>query len=165
MNWLTDLLKHLKISRSLIGAVFVTTLVLFVGPRLKPNLVESVPKEWTWVVFAALVFSGVLLFFWACAATWSFTRKLPLAVASATLSQQEADLLLGLSVNPNTPLDLESIDYAQTAYTHLEMIETASSLHKKGLVELNEWDPRVVYLTPAGRERALELQQRRRRRP
>lgn len=39
MDWITDLLKHLAISRSVIAAIFVTAVVMVVGQQIYPSIV------------------------------------------------------------------------------------------------------------------------------
>jgi len=164
MDWLTDLLKHLSVSRSITGATFVTALVMYVGPRLLPSFVDPVPKEWAPVVVVALVFSGSLLLFWGVSALWRLfahgAGTASKALAAIALSVQEDQMLFFLSGDPSTPMNLHDIDYTRAPFTKLELIELAHGLVKKGLVELNPWDECLVTLTASGRKRALELQRR-----
>lgn len=40
MEWIPALLKHLVIARSAIGALFITSVVLYVGPRISPTYID-----------------------------------------------------------------------------------------------------------------------------
>lgn len=75
MEWLTDLLDRVAISRSVAGATFVTTLALYWGPRNFPDYIDPVPKEWGSAVVGAMVFSGALLFFWLVSAAWEILAR------------------------------------------------------------------------------------------
>ncbi len=65
MDWTPALLKQFGVSRSLVVAAFVTSLVLYLGPRLTPLYIEAVPREWASVIVGALVFSGFLVLLWS----------------------------------------------------------------------------------------------------
>lgn len=162
MDWITNFLKHLGISRSVIGAAFVTSAVLYVGPRLAPAYVEPIPKEWTPSVLAALVFSASLLFFWACVGTWAFAkaqwRAASALIASHELNQTEQEILLAMGERPSEPINLEKINYEGVRMSRLEVMELMHSLRKKGLVLINPYADNLVSLTSTGRQRALEIQ-------
>lgn len=162
MDWLTNFLKHLGISRSVIGAAFITSTVLYVGPRVAPAYVDPVPKEWVPFVFVVLVFSASLLVFWAFAATWEFVRGhwsvVSALIASRALNQTEQQILLAMGQRLSEPLNLAIIDYEAIRKSQLEILELVSSLERKGLASINPYADNLVSLTPMGRQRALELQ-------
>lgn len=159
MDWIPALLKHLDVSRSIVGAVFVTSAVLYAGPRFAPTYVDTVPKEWTVVLVGTLVFSACLLLFWGCSAVWVGAKsrwvRTSALLASFQLSQPEMDVLLGLGEHPNDSMNIENIDYERVQISRLEVVEMMHSLAKKGLIFFNF---NRVSLTPIGRQRALELQ-------
>jgi hypothetical protein len=162
MDWLPGLLKHLSISKSVTGAIFVTSATLYGGPRVIPTYVEPVPKDWSAVLVGALVFSGSLLLFWAVAGAWRMVRRganaATMALAASTLERNEEGFLAVLGMNPNTPFHLDNVDYAQAPFTKLEVLELAESLSKKGLVRISDFNDDLVRLTSEGRKRALEIQ-------
>lgn len=162
MDWLTNFLKHLGISRSVIGAAFITSVVLYGGSKVAPMYIEPVPKEWAPFVFVALVFSASLLVFWACAATWVFARghwsAVSAIIASRALNQTEQKLLLAMGLRPSEPLNLAIVDYDAIRKSQLEILELVHSLERKGLVSINPYADNLVSLTLMGRQRALELQ-------
>src|SRR5262245_20674456 len=108
MDWIPALLKHLGLSRSIVAAVFVTTLVLYLGPRVVPNYVDAVPREWAPTVVGALVFSGFLLFVWGASGLWERLRRHYRAgsalIASYQLNELESEFLHALGENPREPL-------------------------------------------------------------
>ena len=161
MDWLTNFLKHLGISRSVIGAAFITSVALYVGQKVAPTYV-AVPKEWVPYVFVALFFSASLLLFWACAATWVFAKghwsTVSVIVASRALNQIEQEILLAMGLSPREPLNLAIIDYEGIRKSQLEILEHVHALERKGLVSINPFTDNLVSLTPMGRQRALELQ-------
>jgi len=163
MDWIPALLKHLAISRSLIGAAFVTSCALYFGPKLVPEYVAPVPKEWAFVVISILIFSAFLLFTWAVSGIWGIAkRKFATAykrISSLKLSQNEVDLLYSLGEHPSEPLDLDRVNYEATSLTRLEILNLVHGLEKKGLVSLNPYtSSELVSLTSSGRQRALEIQ-------
>lgn len=108
MDWIPALLKHLGLLRSIVAAAFVTSLVLYLGPRIAPNYVDAVPREWTSVVVAVLVFSGFLLLVWFASALWAQLRQNYEAgsamIASYQLDEKERGILHALGENPSEPL-------------------------------------------------------------
>lgn len=162
MDWIPALLKHLAISRSVIGAIFITGLVLYVGPRVAPAYVDPVPKEWAPVLVGALVFSAALLLFWGTSAVWTFLARrwktTSALVQSFQLNELEMHLLLAMGLNPSNPLNLERVNYESLELSRLEVLELVHGLSKKGLVSFNPFDSDLVSLTPTGRQRALELE-------
>ena len=164
MDLLPALLKHLALSRSVVGAVFVTSAVLLFAPRIAPQLVEPVPKEWASVVVGALAFSAFLLVFWACSAVWSAARRRMKAnsalFASYLLDQTEQEFLLAIAERPTEPLNLDHVDYEGVAMSRLEVMQLVEGLASKGLLSFNRFSPQLVVLTSLGRERTLEIQRR-----
>jgi hypothetical protein len=162
MDWIPALLKHLAISRSVIGAAFVTSLVLYFGPRLAPSYVDPVPKEWSFALIGTLVFSGCLLLFWACSYIWTSVKQRWSAAsalfASSNLNQLEVDFLHAMGGHPSEPLNLERVNYEALSLSRLEVLEVIQGLRRKGLVSLNPFDNDLVSLTESGRARALEIQ-------
>lgn len=167
MDWIPALLKHLGLSRSFVAAAFATSLVLYLGPRLAPNYVDPVQREWVPVVVGVLVFSGFLLLVWGAAAIWGkMLRNYKTGsalIASYQISEDEAGLLHALGQNPREPLDLEAVDYAAVQLSQLEVLEMVHALNRKGLVSINPYSSKLISLTARGRERALEIQRNARR--
>lgn len=167
MDWIPALLKHLGLSRSIVAAAFATSLVLYLGPRVAPNYVDAVPREWAPVVVGVMVFCGFLLLVWAASALWGKLLRNYKAgsalIASYQLSEDEAGLLHALGQNPREPLDLEAVDYAAVQLSQLEVLEMVHALSRKGLVSINPYSSKLVSLTARGRERALEIQRHARR--
>ena len=162
MDWIPALLKHLAISRSIVGAAFVTSFSLYFGPRFAPNYVDAVPKEWSFVLVGVLVFSACLLTFWSCSAFWSAAARrwkvTTELLASYELDQLEVDFLYALGQRPAEALNLDNVDYEALRLSRLEVIELVHGLEKKGLVAINPYSSNLVSLTAGGRSRALEIQ-------
>lgn len=162
MDWIPALLKHLGLSRSAIGAIFITALTLYVGPRLAPAYVDSVPKEWAVVVVGSLVFSGTLLLFWVLSFTYGSLgrrwKRAASARASRELNQNEINLLYAMGEAPRELLDFDKINYEQVGLTRLEVLELVHGLQRKGLISINQFNSRLFSLSSMGRQRALEIQ-------
>lgn len=127
MDWIPTLLKHLGISRSIVAAAFAASLVLYLGPRVAPNYVEAVPREWAAVVVAILVFSGFLLLLWGASEVWVRLRRNYKAASALLASYQlngiEIEFLHVLGENPREPLDLGRLDYDAVQLSQLEVLE------------------------------------------
>lgn len=162
MDWITNFLKHLGISRSVIGAAFVTSMVLYIGPRIAPTYVDPIPKEWNSTALVVLVFSASLLVFWAWLGTWNFVkgcwRSASALIASHELSQTEQGILFAMAERPSEPLNLETINYETASISRLEVLELIHGLKRKGLVSINPYAGNLISLTQVGRQRALEIQ-------
>ncbi|MDN7754758.1 hypothetical protein [Burkholderia gladioli] len=162
MDWLPALLKHLAIARSAVLAVFVTSAVMLIGPRIGATVVPPTPSSWAPIAFAMCLFSGCLLAIWIIEAVWSAAKSSFGAAkasrgARAPLDKLEMSVIYTLGCNPAEPLDLDVIDYATSPSTRLELMEVVNGLSKKGLVETNPWSAQLVSLTDDGRKRALEI--------
>lgn len=159
MDWIPALLKQLSIARSAIGAVFITALILYVGPRVAPTYIEQVPKEWAAVPIAALSFSGCLLIFWGFAAAWSYTKRgagsVAMSLRSSNLSHAEMAMLLEMGKRPNEALDLDRWDGHPM---RLEVEEIANKLARLGLVRVNPYSSALISLSEKGKARALAIE-------
>ena len=167
MDWLGDILKNLTISKALVGAVFVTSIVMYFGPILAPKGVPRLQSEFVPYLFAAMVLTGCIILFWLLAAFWRFTRTSMRSAAhvlsDSSLSAPETALLYIMASDPSKPINLNNIDYSRAPGTKLEFHHWTKQLEAKGLVRINEWDDNLVSLTNRGRERALEIQRQTKR--
>lgn len=162
MDWLPALLKHLSIARSAIVALLVASAAVYFGPRIAPNYVDSLPKEWSAVVGGIFVFSACLVTLWGSANAWSAIQRaagaLTTKLSARRLNDLERSLLLGMAEQPTESFNLEGVDYRNSPYTHLELLQVAYQLQRKGLVRVNSYHENLVSLSEGGRKRALELQ-------
>lgn len=161
MEWLSDLIKHITISRSFTGAVFFTSGSLLTGPKWFPAYFEPLPKDWIVPATGALIFSGVLLLFWFLPVAWTVGTKtllwIPQYLHSRRLNAAEEALMFVLADVADEYLNLANLDYASGKLSKLEVLALSSSLSRKGLVRINEYDENLIRLSPQGRQRALEL--------
>lgn len=160
MNWLSEFLKHLEVSKAITGAVFITSLVFLVAPHLYPNVIDMPPKQWQWIPWVLCIFSGSLLAIWALASAWTMTgtflkrfRRLG-AMRSFLPGEQQFLMFLGRDF-PSSTANLDRIGY--TEVTKLETLEICRSLRSKGYLHISMGDDNYVSLTPAGRQEALAL--------
>lgn len=162
MDWLTALLKHLSIARSAIVALLVASAAMYFGPRIAPNYIDPLPKDWSSLVVGIFVFSACLVALWGSAHAWATTRKagstLSTWFAARRLTDLERDLLLGMAEQPTESFNLEGVDYRNVPYSHLELLQVAYQLERKDLVRVNSYNENLVSFTESGRNRALELQ-------
>lgn len=164
MNWISEVFKHVTLSRSLVFAVFVTSAALLFGRPYLPTLIKPVPELWAVGMSGALIFSGVLLLWWIVPAIWNSAyrscKALTQFVKSRSLNELEQSMLLALGRLADESLDLRKIDFSDNDYHKLELLEVTRGLKDKGLVETNFLEENLVYLTPLGRARALKLKRR-----
>jgi hypothetical protein len=162
MDWIADILKNLTISKTLVAALFVTSVVMYAGPIFVPDGVPKIQAEFVPHLFAAMVLTGCLLFFWGLASFWSLTRtsmrSAARVFADSSLSKPETALLLFMAKDPTQPINLDNIEYSQAPGTKLEFHHWTKQLEAKGLSQINEWDDNLVALTILGRARALKIQ-------
>ncbi|MFB3238121.1 hypothetical protein Q7C15_04915 [Aeromonas salmonicida] len=164
MDWLPALLKHLSIARSAVVALLVTSAVMYFGQKLAPEYIDELPKEWSTVVVGIFVFSACLVTFWGLAFFWAVILNtggaLSVSLSALRLTNLEQNLLLRLAEQPTEAFNLEGVNYQNAPYTHLELLQTAYGLKRKGLVTINSFHENYVSLSESGRKRALKLQQR-----
>jgi hypothetical protein len=162
MDWLADILKNLTISKTLVAAVFVTSVVMYVGPILLPDGVPKLQTEYAPYLFATMVLTGFLLSFWGIAAFWSLIkmsmRSAARVLVDSTLSEPEIALLFFIAKDPTQPINLNHIDYSNAPGSKLEFHHLTKQLEAKGLARINELNDNLVSLTDLGRERALKIQ-------
>lgn len=164
MNWISDVLKHLTVSRSFVVAIFVTSGGLLFGNLYFPKLVKPLPDQWAIAASGALIFSSVLLLWWLIPAIWNYISRLVQSVIqvlnSYSLSKLEESILLALGNLADESLDLRTINYSEINLPKLEILNLTTSLAKKGLVRINPFEENLVSLTKRGRQRALKIQRR-----
>lgn len=161
MDWLSEFLKRVTVSRSFSGAVFVASMALLVGPKWLPGYFEPLPKDWIAPATTALVLTGTLLFFWLVSIVWRIGSRLVTWVSkffqSRNLAVREKIFMLTLSQFADRPLNLNDLDYSNSALSKLEMLELTTGLERKGLVSTNPYDENLVSLSAEGRKRALRI--------
>lgn len=76
---------------------------------------------------------------------------------SRNLAVREKIFMLTLSQFADRPLNLNDLDYSNSALSKLEMLELTTGLERKGLVSTNPYDENLVSLSAEGRKRALRI--------
>ncbi|MBA4681509.1 MAG: hypothetical protein H2075_01865 [Pseudomonas sp.] len=165
MEWLTDIIKRLEISKPLVSAVFITSTVMYFGPDLAANNIPRSPENFLPALFGVMTLTGCLLIFWSISEAWtlitSSIKKTSQTFKNGSLSEAEVAILHVLGRDPTTPLDLGSIDYSVAPATKLEFHHIVSKLEEKGLVYINGFDEDLISLTKQGRDKALDLHRER----
>lgn len=161
MDWLTDLLKHLRLSRAAVVAVFIGATIQYFGARYYPAVVESPPSGWGVAVFLAMVITGSLLLIWGLAAVWASTlpplRQLQHFFRARSLTEEEEGLLRAMARDPRNSLNVDRLDYDEFPLAKIELLSLLRSLVRKGLVDRNQFASELYILSEAGERRALEL--------
>ncbi len=162
MDWLPALLKHLPISRSVNVALLAASAMLYFGPRVVPGYFDPLPQEWSIVVLGVFIFSACLVILWGLSYAWAKIKEvgggLTTNFSARWLNDLERSLLLEMAKHPTESFDLEGVNYREANFTHLELLQVAFQLERKGLVRVNSYDKNLVKLSENGRKRALELQ-------
>jgi hypothetical protein len=160
VNWLNNLLRQVTVSKTLTAAVFLTSATLVFGPKLLPSTIEAMPKEWQFVPAATLVFSACFLLAWLGAAAWRWLQKLYWEVVHShrarSVSDQELEFLTSMARNPDSPVNLRTIDYAVSPLSRYELTRLATSLERKGLVRFGPYERAVIMLTARGEHVAVQ---------
>ena len=163
MQWLTDLIKHITISKILAGALFITSSILLWGPKILPAILDPTPQEWRWFILCIFIFSLSLLVLWSVMPVYRFFRAIGLLVVRHPLfntPSQIEEILLELIGRrlANDWLDLnDAASKDGDGISKLELLALSKSLEKKGLLEIYRYDEDRVKLTPHGRNHALTL--------
>ncbi len=162
MDWLPALLKHLSIARSAIVALLVASAALYFGPRVVPGYFDPLPQEWSIVVVGVFIFSACLVILWGLSYAWTVIKEvgggLTTNLSARWLNDLERSLLIGLAERPTESFNLEGVNYREVNFTHLELLQVAYQLERKGLVRVNSYNENLVTLSENGRKRALKLQ-------
>jgi hypothetical protein len=162
MDWVTDLLKHLQISKSVVVAIFVTAVVMVFGHQFYPATVPQVPDPWGPALFAAMILTGTLLLIWGASHTWQLVSSLVHSSRklgkTPKLNESHFSLLLLLGQNPLESLDIDRLDYQESEVSKLEVIQLVEELEQNSLVSINPYHRSLITLTPEGREEALKIQ-------
>jgi hypothetical protein len=162
MDWLPTLLKHLSIARAAVLAFFVTSAVLYAGPKFAPNYVDPLPKEYSAIIVGIFVFSTCILMIWLFAYIWEKIKAAGSTVIKKILAIRltscEKSLLLMMAERPTELFHLEEVNFQISPYTHLELLQVARNLKRMGLANVNPVHEDLVSLTEEGQMRALELQ-------
>jgi len=161
MQWLSDIFKHITISRPLTGAVFLTSASLLFGPNVLPGFFETLPREFKTPFIAAFIFSGVILLIWLIPSLYKTIKKHTSTalkfLLSIALTENEEALIKVLADFADESLDLRQLDYTTGAVSKLELLAIAASLSRKGLVAINPYEENLIRLSRQGRSRAIQI--------
>jgi len=164
MHWITDLIKHLGISKIFATAVFTTSCVLLFGHSHFPSQIPPINEEWKLLAVGAMSFSGVYLVVWLVQGIVVISKPTVDNVSfwwkSRELDQFDEVFILLIARELDGVLNLSNIEYDQIGVTRLEMIQKAKSLKKRGLVNIYALDEHIVSLTERGKVQATQIQAR-----
>ena len=160
MGWLSDFLKYLSFSKSLTGALFVTSLLLLSGSQISPQLVGSLPPNWRWLVVAVCVFTFTLLSFWAiphvCRTFLNIFGKIRNSPRLRPLTDIEIAVLVFLGESqPNGTYNIDALH--RPNIPKIKIIKACKDLEKRRLLEINAYYDDIVSLTDSGRDYALHI--------
>lgn len=166
MNWISDLIRHLAISRLFTVAVFIAPATLLFGHYYLPSQIPEIKDTWRLLALATVVFSGTYLVFWLAQWLYGLARLTKNAVAytfcSGELGAADESLIELIAQQPYECLNLLAINREPEKITRLEYIQQAKLLSKKGFVEISPNDENIISLTERGKRYAVELLAKRR---
>jgi DNA-binding MarR family transcriptional regulator len=163
MDWISDIVKHITLSRPLTIALLITSTVLLIGPKSKyfPSNIEAVPAGWNWAVLAVFVFTASLTIFWLLEAIGKLLYSGLHSIKNALLipTSKENAILYALAQHPSQTSNLEELHHMnQGKISKLQLLDLSKSLCKKGYIAENFMDKNLVYLTEKGERYALKLE-------
>lgn len=165
MEWLSELVKQITISKSFTFALFIASATLLFGNIIFPTEIEPVTGTVKLALIGGFAFSGSLLIVWLSHTSLTFLsnakRSIAMGWVGRNLSEGELALIEAAGTKANEPLNLSLADYSQMPISKLEILHIANCLREKGYVAPNHYDETIVRLTPKGRKKALELLQAR----
>ncbi|SRR6266481_636966 len=160
MQWLSDLIKHFTISRSLTGALFITTAVLIFGHKFYPSVIEAIPPQGSLAVQIIFIFTLWLLVLWYIG---PFCGTIVSTICHFVydrlnrLTEHELELLFVLRQSADEYLNLRTLPRSPNLLK-LELLDISKKLRKRGIVEKNLYNENLITLTEKGRSYALRLQ-------
>ena len=162
MGWLSDLFKHITISKPLTASAFPALFAVSFGYKWFPDYFQKLPGVWSTVVLGLLIFSGFLLAIWFLPYVWNFLSRSVSTVYmyfyARNLSDLEKNVILALAIKyADEAMNLRDINYENTGHPKLKVLDATYKLSKKGLVRLNSYDENLVSLTKKGRALGLSL--------
>jgi hypothetical protein len=168
MSWVSDVLKHLGVSKVFVVAIFSASAILVLGPRVWPNDIPDAGVQWKVVAIASLVFSGVYVVAWISQAIWwgwiQFKNGVLVGYRSKTLTNEEIVVLCEVAKHPHETLNLRTLNFDGHTDAKLKLMREAKRLQRKGLVRIVDGDS-IIYLTERGKDRTLLLLEQARRSP
>lgn len=166
MQWLSDLIKHLAISKAFAFAVFVTATTLLFGPQFLPEQIQGLQPEWKNVAMAAMIFSGTYIALWSMRWAWSLVaraKEIFTYFTARNLTEGDQLFLWLIATQRYETLNLCLHDYEPGKITRLEVIHHAKRLSRLGLVRISEHDESIISLTERGKKRAVRILEEKRK--
>jgi hypothetical protein len=161
MGWIADLFKHITVSRSLVGACFITSFILLFGENFAPALINPAPPQWKWILLVVLIFSFALQVIWyipkLCRLIFDVAKPSPAKPATVKLEPDEIRMLKFLSQFADNSINLDKIAKVGRGVSKLELLDVSERLQAKGLVESSPYDNGLINLSPEGRKRCLQM--------
>ena len=160
MEWLSQLLKHLKDSRIFTGAAFVTCAVILFGNHLLPNSIPELESNARLAAITGLVFTGALVLLGIIPGvantlkTWLGRAKQ--YVLGRRVTELEQVLILVMSDKPDQPFNLYELDFENSGITPIAAFEAATALEAKGYISISRFHRNYITLTSKGRRLALK---------
>jgi hypothetical protein len=161
MDWISDIVKHITLSRTLTIAALITSTVLLFVPKYFPN--SAVPAGWNWAVLAIFTFTISLTIFWILDTIRKLIhlglRFIKNILPPPIPTPEEDQLLNILAQYADQTLNLETLYHGnQGKISKLKLLDLSKGLCKKGYVAEIFFDENKIYLTERGRRYALKLE-------
>ena len=163
MEWLSQLLKHLKDSRVFTGAAFVTCAVILFGNQLLSNSVPELPSNIRLAATAGLVFTGTLVLFGiipGIATTLkNWLSKAKQYFMGRRVTDLEHTIIFMMSDMPDEPFNLYALNFEESGVTPIAAFEAASALEAKGFISINRFHRKYIKLTIKGRRMVHKIRE------
>ena len=156
MQWLSDLIKEITIFR-VAGALFITSGVMIFGHHFFPQIVETVPTQWIWLIKTIFIFSLSLLFLWDVPRLVKTCRQ---TIKQSSVfnppSKMATEFLRHMAKSGNMTTHLSDVHSKNTAQSMIELLQISKELISKNYVEQVNSDETKLRLTSKGRQYVLK---------
>jgi hypothetical protein len=161
MQWLSELIKQINISKSFTTGICIASGILIFGPRIFPSFITPIPTQWHWFVLCAFILCLVLTLVWLL----PFLGKAAIELFNRVVFNSyfikkdswEYTILLWLGSFADRPMNLEEVSKRVTI-SKLELLEISRKLKQRGLITSNKFDENLLTLTARGRKYVLKHQ-------
>ena len=167
MQWFSDLLKYVGVSKLFAFAVFITSTAFLFGPRYLSNQIPVVSGGWRILAWLCVFFTGTYLFVWVVQWLWGWVSSLMKTISywwySRNLTERDIQLIVSIAGEQFQTKNLRMFHQAKDLNVSIiEIKQHAKSLVRTGLVEVGPHDDYIVSLTERGKQYAARLSANRR---
>ena len=163
MEWLTDLIKQITVSKILSLAISIALLVFIYGHKVYPQYLEQYSGSWLPAVTLALYITLAYNILWISVIIYEklkeYFGEIYYQIKSCLLTDIEKKLLLQLALKDGE-INFKNIDYDKLGMNKLELTEIYEQMAKKSLVRIIDLNVHMVLITERGKTVARNMYKR-----